>query len=218
MTNRNDFYLGDLHIEPLRGIIRKGNEERRVEPQIMAVLLRLCDEPGTVVTREEMLSTVWPDCVVNDGVLSKAMSILRKALGDQAKNPLFIQTIPKVGYRLIASVHPVPSVHMQRQVAVIPKSPAFADRAPRNSISRRDYGFRINTGNAFKYVALVAILGLIFMLRPQHIEIEEEITFMSPHQIQPAMMDSSNVHRDSVRTQERQFIYPASSVEVEVIQ
>ena len=88
----------------MRCLIRIDQEERHVEPQVMGVLLRLIANPGDVVTREELLLSAWPDTIVNDGALSKAVSVLRKTLGDDAKHPLFIETIPKVGYRVVAQV------------------------------------------------------------------------------------------------------------------
>ncbi|MBK7658457.1 MAG: PD40 domain-containing protein [Betaproteobacteria bacterium] len=80
---------------------------QRIRPLIMAVLLRLAAEPGQVVTRERLLADVWPRRMVNDEVLSRAIAELRTALGDDARQARYIETLPKAGYRLVAVVEPV---------------------------------------------------------------------------------------------------------------
>ncbi len=70
----------------------------------MELLLVLASRPGQVVSREELLSTVWPGVVVGDEALSQVVTKLRKALGDDARLPTYIETISKRGYRLIAPV------------------------------------------------------------------------------------------------------------------
>jgi TolB-like protein/Flp pilus assembly protein TadD len=72
----------------------------------MDVLACLVGEPGRVVTKEELLTAVWGGAYVEEGALSQAIHSLRKALGDDARQPRYIQTIPKRGYRLLAPVEP----------------------------------------------------------------------------------------------------------------
>lgn len=69
----------------------------------MAVLLRLAEEPGEIVSKEAIFHAVWPDCYVGENVLPVAIRTLRKSLGDDARNPAFIETVPRVGYRLLVS-------------------------------------------------------------------------------------------------------------------
>jgi Tol biopolymer transport system component/DNA-binding winged helix-turn-helix (wHTH) protein len=73
----------------------------------MDVLLRLAAEPGEVVRRETLLEDVWPRRMVNDEVLSRAIAELRTALGDDARVARYIETLPKLGYRLVAPVEPL---------------------------------------------------------------------------------------------------------------
>ena len=70
----------------------------------MQVLTTLADGSGRVVTREELLSGVWPGVVVGDEALTQTIIKLRKALGDNPRSPSYIETISKRGYRLIAPV------------------------------------------------------------------------------------------------------------------
>jgi TolB-like protein/Tfp pilus assembly protein PilF len=73
----------------------------------MQVLVYLADHAGEVVTRDEILQAVWEGTFVSDEVLTIAISKLRKAFGDDGNESAFIQTVPKKGYRLNASVSPV---------------------------------------------------------------------------------------------------------------
>jgi DNA-binding winged helix-turn-helix (wHTH) protein len=70
----------------------------------MDVLVYLAAEAGRVVSKEELLAAVWGGAFVEEGALSQAVHSLRKALGDSARQPRYIQTIPKRGYRLVARV------------------------------------------------------------------------------------------------------------------
>jgi DNA-binding winged helix-turn-helix (wHTH) protein/tetratricopeptide (TPR) repeat protein len=70
----------------------------------MDVLVFMARSPGRVLPREEVIEAVWERQFVADATLSHAIAELRRALGDDAQRPRFIETIPKRGYRLIASV------------------------------------------------------------------------------------------------------------------
>lgn len=70
----------------------------------MAVLLLLARRAGEVISREELLATVWSGSVVGDDTLTQAVIKLRKALGDDTRSPRYIETIAKRGYRLVATV------------------------------------------------------------------------------------------------------------------
>lgn len=73
----------------------------------MAVLLALAAHPNQVVHKDDLIAAVWPDAFVSDDVLTRCISILRRVTEDDAHHPRFIQTVPKVGYRLVAPVSPV---------------------------------------------------------------------------------------------------------------
>lgn len=99
--------IGQWLVEPTLDALRRGAETVRLEPKAMELLVALASRPGEVVSREELLSTVWPGVVVGDEALSQVVTKLRKALGDDARVPTYIETISKRGYRLIAEVEPL---------------------------------------------------------------------------------------------------------------
>src|ERR1041385_2380960 len=76
----------------------------RLTSKAVAVLLQLVRDRGNTVTREQLLDRVWTDRVTTPDVLTQAIKELRRAFADDAKPSRYIETIPKVGYRLLAEV------------------------------------------------------------------------------------------------------------------
>ena len=97
---RSAFKAGDWVVEPELNTLRRAQEERRIEPKAMRVLLALASRQNHVFSKEELIAAVWPNTFVGDDVLTRCVSILRRATEDDPQAPRFIQTIPRVGYRL----------------------------------------------------------------------------------------------------------------------
>ena len=106
------FRVGPWLVTPDRHEWRSGTEVRRVPPRLMLLLRCLARAAGNTVTRESLLELVWERRVLNDEVLSRSIADLRQALDDDAREPRFVQTIPKLGYRLIVEVEFAP--HLDR--------------------------------------------------------------------------------------------------------
>jgi len=102
-----DFRIGQWRVEPGLSSVSRNGTSTRLEPKVMEVLVCLASHPGAPVSKEELLRSVWPDTFVTDDVLTRCISELRKALEDDTKEPQFIQTIPRKGYRLVAEVKPL---------------------------------------------------------------------------------------------------------------
>lgn len=107
MSSRSStFSLGEWLVHPqLNRLTRSGGEDVQLEPKMMDVLVRLARTPGDVVSREALIDAVWPEVFISESVLTRAIAGLRRALGDDARRPRFIETISKRGYRLIAAVN-----------------------------------------------------------------------------------------------------------------
>src|SRR4029077_15687322 len=84
--------------------LRKGKERIRLQEQPFEILRLMLERPGDVVTREELQQRLWPDGTFVDfeHSLNAAVKRLRAALGDDADNPTFVETLPRRGYRFIA--------------------------------------------------------------------------------------------------------------------
>jgi|GEM_PF-3287440 len=98
-----DFYLEDFKVEPGLNRISLNGRQTKLPPKQMALLCRLAQQPGQPVERQQLLNDVWQRAMVNDEVLSRNIGELRNVLGDSAKNPQFIETISKKGYRLLVT-------------------------------------------------------------------------------------------------------------------
>ena len=94
--------IGDWLADREANELRRGAETVRIEPKAMELLAALAARAGEVVSRETLLAEVWPGVVVGDEALTQAIIKLRRALGDDPKKPVYIETISKRGYRLIA--------------------------------------------------------------------------------------------------------------------
>ncbi len=107
-AERARLQIGDWWVEPAANELGRSGETVRIEPKAMQVLTTLAESSGRVVSREELLSGVWPGVIVGDEALTQTIIKLRKALGDNPRSPSYIETISKRGYRLIAPVRPRP--------------------------------------------------------------------------------------------------------------
>ena len=99
--------VGDWEIAPELNQISRAGESARLEPKAIGLLVFLAQRAGEVVSREELLTALWPGVVVGDNALTQAVTKLRRALGDTARKPAYIESISKRGYRLIAAVEPL---------------------------------------------------------------------------------------------------------------
>lgn len=102
LTDR--FYVDEWLVEPELGRLSKDGETRQLEPKIMQVLVRLAENNGNVVRKEEFLTDIWEGVNVTQHVLTRTISEIRRVVGDDPQKPQFIQTIPKIGYRMIANI------------------------------------------------------------------------------------------------------------------
>lgn len=119
LTNR--FYLGQVLVEPPRHLISYQGGTNRVTKRDMDVLMCLVEKGTRVVTREEIMDSVWKDDVVNEEVLTLAISRLRAALSDNPKSPQIIETIPKRGYRLMVPAQSATGAHLNGKTKKKPK-------------------------------------------------------------------------------------------------
>ncbi|MGB2675540.1 MAG: winged helix-turn-helix domain-containing protein [Candidatus Acidiferrum sp.] len=100
--------FGTFEVDLCAGELRKSGLKIKIHGQPIEVLVTLLERPGEVVTREELQQKLWASETVVDFEhgLNKAINKLREALGDDANNPCFIETLPRHGYRFIAPVNP----------------------------------------------------------------------------------------------------------------
>lgn len=100
----SSFQIGDVLVLPDKNEIRTPTNSSRVEHRLIQILQVLANAGGTAVSKQEIAEQVWAPKTMSDESLAQAISQLRKYLGDSAADSQIIQTIPKVGYSLVAPV------------------------------------------------------------------------------------------------------------------
>ena len=104
--SRDGFVAGEWTVYPSRNLLVRGAEHAKLEPRVMDVLVQLAERAGEVVSKEELVARVWEGRYVTDDVLAVTIYALRKALGDDARHPRYVETVSRRGYRWIADVAP----------------------------------------------------------------------------------------------------------------
>lgn len=115
--------FGPYQLDPGTGQLWRGTHEVRLTPKALALLRVLVTRTGQVVTKEELFQTVWADTVVGDDALTSCIQELRQALRDKAKQPRYIETVHRRGFRFRSAVtaQPVqsPKSKVQSQEEVV---------------------------------------------------------------------------------------------------
>jgi TolB-like protein/DNA-binding winged helix-turn-helix (wHTH) protein len=98
--------VGDWCVDPASGQISRDGETARLEARTLRLLLCLAERPGEVVSSEELLDQAWSGVSVTQDSVYQAVASLRRLLGDDPKQPVYIATVPRLGYRMVAAVSP----------------------------------------------------------------------------------------------------------------
>lgn len=102
---RRTFYeFGPFRLDAAGGRLWREGREIQLTPKAFGVLLALVGRAGETVHKDELMREVWPDTAVEEGNLADNVSVLRQALGDDAREPRYIKTVPRRGYRFVADV------------------------------------------------------------------------------------------------------------------
>ncbi len=180
--------MGEWLIEPELNRVSDQHQSHRLQPQLIQLLCYLAAHPLEMLSRERLLSEVWEREFVNDEVLSRSIAILRQTLDDDARQPSYIETIPRKGYRLL------------QQPALI--SPASAEHPASSQ--------RTNYWSAFLGLGLLAVL-LFIWLQPSGFnsdQVSDNVTANDPtraainYTSQPGIERSADISVDG-----RQLLY-----------
>jgi DNA-binding winged helix-turn-helix (wHTH) protein/tetratricopeptide (TPR) repeat protein len=104
LAARSRFWMDDLHVQPDRCVVMRDKQEIKLELRLMEVLVMLAEHAGETITKERLLVDVWGSEVYGDSPVNKVISLLRDLIGDNPKNSRYIETVNKVGFRMIATV------------------------------------------------------------------------------------------------------------------
>lgn len=98
------YFFDDVTVERGNFRVLKAGQARELEPRVFDLLVFMIERRGRVLEKQEIFEQVWKDAYVTDNALTRAVKEIRRALGDDASAPRYIETVPKRGYRFIAEV------------------------------------------------------------------------------------------------------------------
>ena len=101
------YEFGPFSLNPAQQLLVEGTKKISLTPKAFQTLLVLVESQGQIVTKEELLQKVWPDAFVEEATLAQNVFTLRKQLSDDREGALYIETVPKRGYRFVAEVRRV---------------------------------------------------------------------------------------------------------------
>ena len=100
----NKYSFGEFAYDRADNTLRRNGEVLAMTPRALDLLRVFIASPGKLLTKDELMSTVWPDTFVEESNLAVTIRRLRKALGDDAHKPVYIETVARQGYRFVAEI------------------------------------------------------------------------------------------------------------------
>ena len=113
------FRLGEWQVDSALDEIRSGERVVKLEPRTMRLLCVLAERPGEVWSADDLLGRVWPGVMVTQSSVYQAIAQLRRELGDDGAEARYIATVPRRGYRLVATVEPLASAALEPAAAIL---------------------------------------------------------------------------------------------------
>jgi len=98
------FCFGPFRLDPPNATLSRGPQAIALKPKVFDVLAYLVRHAGRLVSQDELLQAVWPDTIVGDSSLKSCVRQIRRALGDRVREPRYVETVHRRGYRFIAPV------------------------------------------------------------------------------------------------------------------
>jgi DNA-binding winged helix-turn-helix (wHTH) protein len=164
--SRPPFQVGEWLVEPDLDRISRGSEQYGLRPRVTELLVCLADRAGELATKQYLIDNVWRTEFVTVNALTQLIAELRRALGDNAEDPRYIETIPRRGYRLISptvAVRPTNSLNTKKDfrfMLVDDQDVEMGLVEGENIIGRSpDVAIRIDTSKVSRHHACIRVAG-----------------------------------------------------------
>jgi DNA-binding winged helix-turn-helix (wHTH) protein/pimeloyl-ACP methyl ester carboxylesterase len=128
-TDETVYEFGDFQLDVRERRLLRGGQPVALTRKVLETLRVLLERSGRLVTKDELMQYIWPDTVVEENNLNQSISALRRALGEDTNGRRFIETVPGIGYRFVASVS-----RSGPSVGALPAPPAASARTLRQEI------------------------------------------------------------------------------------
>src|SRR5580693_6094474 len=119
------YQFGTLRLDALARTLRREKETVTLNRRAFDVLLYFVQNPGRVLTRDELLKNVWPDTYVDENSLAQSISVLRRALDEKPGDNSYIVTLPGRGYQFVSQVQVIAET-----LALVPDVATVASHGP----------------------------------------------------------------------------------------
>jgi TolB-like protein/DNA-binding winged helix-turn-helix (wHTH) protein/Flp pilus assembly protein TadD len=154
--------FGPFCLDTAERLLLRDGEPVPLEPKVFDTLILLIRNSGHLLGKDELMSKVWPDAVVEEGSLSRNISTLRRALGDGENGLRYIETVPRQGYRFVASVSDLGDKSldtvMEKHVGAQVITGEVVSGLPSQD------GYRVGSIKRYKSVVVVAAVGLVIAI------------------------------------------------------
>src|SRR5215207_7054039 len=104
MEGKRLYQFGPFLLDPAERVLVREGQPVPLTPKAFDLLVVLVENGGHLLGKKDLMEAVWPDSFVEEGNLTFTVSSLRKALGEDRKEPQYIETVPRSGYRFVADV------------------------------------------------------------------------------------------------------------------
>ena len=154
------YRIDNIELDPVKGCLRREGEEIHLRPKTFEILLYLVTNRERLIGKEELIEQFWSGTAVCDDVLSQSIAELRQVLGDNSREPRYLKTIRKRGYRFIGEVEELSEqgVVATEQVTTIQVREEYSDEGPRRKFPRW----------VFAAAVVVAIVATVSALSAWH--------------------------------------------------
>jgi len=153
------YEFGPFHVDANKRLLLRNGESVPLAPKVLETLLVLIDNRDRALTKDELLKRLWGDTIVEEGGLTRNISILRKTLGERPDEHQYIVTLPARGYQFVAEVREVGGNREELEVAPVPTPPESGSRLRGRLSARKSLVFG---GLAL----LVLLVSITYALRP----------------------------------------------------
>src|SRR5262245_29715699 len=109
MADAQTWHFGDYRLDLQQACLWRGTQALHLPPKAFTVLSILVQHAGQLVTKDALLQAAWPETAVSEAALTICLSAIRKALGETAQAPRFLQTVHRRGYRFLGEVRAAPA-------------------------------------------------------------------------------------------------------------
>jgi Tol biopolymer transport system component/DNA-binding winged helix-turn-helix (wHTH) protein len=202
VTNRPVYEFGNARLDPTRMTLIVAGRPVALEPKSFDVLMFLVEHRDRLIGKDELLETVWIDTFVTPNVLTRAVAQLRKALGDDVREPRYIETVAKRGYRFIAPVVTLPPGRADGHATKPP--PAWTASSPPTPPAAVKRSWRRATSlRALAVVALGAAVGAVaYRMAPR-----SRVEGIVPPVLERVTTDSGNDFGPAISPDARSIAY-----------